>query len=871
MHNSAVLIFRNFFKFKEVFMTTIKISSNPYEKKISYAVWDNNNDCWKDINAKNNPNSKLLGRDLCGKFFPFCVKDIVDEIYNSFNSSDESIKIVFEGSPDEFEELKSYCDMHPEKKVLPEYSQFKLSNAKELLPEIIKIFNEVRPLVSEEIRHANPSIDNDLNKFSDASNDIVPLCVVGNYSSGKSSFINALIGKEILPIGDNPVTAKVYKIQNSKNKRKASVKFSAFNKSLEILFDSDRCELKTEIYDTNDFLVKLKSVIEEGNKGDMASKIRTVLKFINADKRVSDADLVEISIDFSGDTWDSLPNRFIIFDTPGSNSASNEKHFQVLMKSMEGLSNGLPIFVANYDTLDTKDNDELYERIKGLEALDNRFSMIVVNKADRANLPKVEKYDNDKIAQVLSQSVPKNLYSMGIFYLSSIVGLGYKLNGNFDDSEEDLQNTPAEIFEGEKGKYLDSESKFYKSLYKYNIMPEQIKERFKSESENYKENLLYSNSGLFAIEHAIKLFTEKYSSYNKCSQSRMFLEKIIGKTKDEVDHKKKDIECRRAELRSELDVKKKALVEELNKKRIELLAIWNDVYNKNMNEYLLKEKMNKRNEAPFNAESFTKLYCDSQSDFDLLDKYVELLIVSKRYKSNPPEMKNLYDKLYDNPSTRKILHEKGWSVDSESKKRELKLQDKNSFIFDYDTDKIMREKVSLTYQLYMDNMQTCLNEYSIKFWQEQEIEMKKQFAYIIDNKEIEDKDKNVLKNVMTKYEEMKFPGYDFGDFILDLLTFFVRAFWRSIDNYRSVVFNQADKILPDVLKELKLKHYSLFDKWSEALLNEIDNHIIELNPDLKAKSIDISKKTKEIEVLESNLNKLEGFNISIKRKMALPK
>ncbi len=32
---------------------------------------------------------------------------------------------------------------------------------------------------------------------------------------------------------------------------------------------------------------------------------------------------------------------------------------------MEGLSNGLPIFVAEYTTLDTKDNENLSNEIKG--------------------------------------------------------------------------------------------------------------------------------------------------------------------------------------------------------------------------------------------------------------------------------------------------------------------------------------------------------------------------------------------------------------------------------------------------------------------------------------------------------------------------
>ena len=45
------------------------------------------------------------------------------------------------------------------------------------------------------------------------SND-VNLCLVGTYSAGKSTFINAVIGKRILPESINSETAKMFKIKN---------------------------------------------------------------------------------------------------------------------------------------------------------------------------------------------------------------------------------------------------------------------------------------------------------------------------------------------------------------------------------------------------------------------------------------------------------------------------------------------------------------------------------------------------------------------------------------------------------------------------------------------------------------------------------
>ena len=44
--------------------------------------------------------------------------------------------------------------------------------------------------------------------------DTVPICVLGTYSAGKSTFINALIGQELLPgSAETPVTTKSIRSQ----------------------------------------------------------------------------------------------------------------------------------------------------------------------------------------------------------------------------------------------------------------------------------------------------------------------------------------------------------------------------------------------------------------------------------------------------------------------------------------------------------------------------------------------------------------------------------------------------------------------------------------------------------------------------------
>ena len=83
---------------------------------------------------------------------------------------------------------------------------------------------------------------------------------------------------------------------------------------------------------------------------------------------------------------------------------------------------------------------------------------------------------------------------------------------------------------------MDPSSRFYKTLYRYDILPGQIGRRADRESETCKD-LLLANSGLFCIENEIRLFAERYSAYNKCSRSESLLQEIIDITEQEIDGK----------------------------------------------------------------------------------------------------------------------------------------------------------------------------------------------------------------------------------------------------------------------------------------------------------------------------------------------
>ena len=204
-------------------MSTVKIISNPYKKDIRYQRLSEDTKQWIDITYEHNPNSKLLSNELSKGFFPFRAKQIVDVIISEFGVVGEPITIQFEGAADEFQELLDACAVDTQEwQIQPKREKRSLANARDILPEVKKLFQEMSPLIMQS--SDLEKIQKDLSRFADASSDVVPICVLGNYSAGKSTFINALIGNEILPSGAEPVTAKVYKIARAKFSDRAQIR-----------------------------------------------------------------------------------------------------------------------------------------------------------------------------------------------------------------------------------------------------------------------------------------------------------------------------------------------------------------------------------------------------------------------------------------------------------------------------------------------------------------------------------------------------------------------------------------------------------------------------------------------------------------------
>ena len=438
-------------------MNKIKVVSNPYEKTVTFSRYDLSSDNWVTINSDNNSNSKLVSAVFQRGFFPFKVYDILKEIENEYSVPDEKLELIFEGPNDEKQQLEEALKDERFSNIILSSSTSYLENARDVLPEINRIFRNLEPLIIKNIGESNKEIEAQLKRFSDASGDTVPICVLGTYSAGKSTFINALIGQELLPSAETPVTAKIYKVTASPYEDRAKISFIFKDDRVVLTFHDDQV-FYDGLNETDAFGKEINEILND-SFDSIISKLHAVLEVINdfADEGVGD--LIEILVPFSKGILGDVGSKITIFDTPGSNSSTNSKHSEVLANAMAGMSNGLPVFVTDSSSLDSTDNSNLKEKLISVEGLDERFTMIVVNKAEAADLS-LTNFKRDSFRnKIMNQAVPRELYAQGIYYVSSILGLGAKLKGHLEGEFY------SEQFDTYREKYLNPETKYYKKLY----------------------------------------------------------------------------------------------------------------------------------------------------------------------------------------------------------------------------------------------------------------------------------------------------------------------------------------------------------------------------------------------------------------------
>ena len=850
--------------------TKIKIISNPYERQINYKIYDEAEKEWINIIEEQDYDGPFKKELFNKHFFLFIINDVIDAIVNQYDDDTQKIDLYFEGTADEYKVVHSICKDSKIAKCIELQPQEKyLNNAYDILPHVIEIFNQrIKPIVEKSISEdseKSESVKSDLAKFTDASNDIIPICVIGNYSAGKSTFINALIGNEILPSGDKAVTAHIFKIYQSKNENSAQIDFDyrGVERNIQIIDDSVFVDAKDN---DSPLIGKIFEEISKVKEPGYIPRVNKALSIINgystSDEAESVSAMIEIHIPFNKGLWGNYEGKFVVLDTPGSNSASHADHGKVLMDAMKNMSNDLPIYVTAYDTLDTLDNEALYNSLIQSEGLDSRFTMIVVNKADRANLPRGCFSESDK-DDILNQGVPKSLNARELYFVSSIMGLGAKNEGAFLDEHSN------DIFGIYKPRYSDVSDRKYTQLFGYNIMPNHMQAvEFNAANEMAEKDKLFANSGLYSIERAISLFASKYSSYNKCQQSTLFLNRVILATKDEIQETTESRERNKAELEEKLERDKQEMIETIETEKSTECWQYEMAFNEVIRPILEEAKKPltledlKSKEEELTKEQHEKL----EMDYIKADAKKQIADVGDAFKNGFFKIGKSF-----NLNT---IKEVGASVFKETKEA----IDSNAVLFNTQreadrgaADELIKKTNKNFYNQALSAEATMDQETKV-YWTNCSMAFREKLAEVVKNTTLSDKKKHELTDLIVTYRKIEFDTVENGDvFSVDEFDYLLnlgdlKLFKMDklfLHRLSSAYKERLSEIVDKISKNIKTAYRDSFAKWQDNLVNIVRSNIVDYSPELRELQRKIDEETNHIHDLQNRQNRLQIYKEDI--------
>lgn len=844
-------------------MTKIRIESNPYQNNISYSRFDEKQKTFIPITKEESTSSKLLSDDFKQCFFPFKAKEILCQIIKEY---DDNLEIVFEGSSDEYNELLDVIKTSDRfNNIIISQGTKYLENGQFVIKQINDIFKHIKPIIEDSVSNENKTLNICLKKYSDASNDIIPICVIGNTNMGKSTFINALLGAEYLPQDKDRCTVKIYKISKSQQDDTVRINFQYNGSTISVFFDSGfkiDGDVPSEFND-----VILKSLTEV-----LPKRVSIFLKYLNSYDEKRDSQVIsnniEVIVPFKSDVLDNAENPFVIFDTPGSNYAGNESDLELLKEQMKNMTNGLPIFITDYSGLQTNDSFSLIKELQSLDELDQRFTILIVNKADEIPLDK-DKWEEEK-KRVKYAPIPIKLANrglQGIYFVSSIMGLGYKNDGCFlDKLDKRTFKKNLSEFDGED----DDDDDFVKDLYTFNILPEQIKKKFEDElSEDIDQ--IYLNSGLYSVEKEFETYANIYSAYNKCQQSWIFLQKVVSETTDEIENQKIRIQIEIDNWNSKFSEKQRELIVELQNKVEEKKSLFRQIRNEQIQKCIgesvvyfdhddlkiIEEKIYQKQEKVHDVEGsrIDKKKAEQKTSKELTENFTE---VKENFVSIFTGDKSLSESgtLFINNFSKMIINFGKNIKNVNSIKTDLENKINNAEKASYDEalksfeDKYSKKASTIQDEIY-DN--------SKNYWLSSSDELKQDLIGIVAmSNALTDDHKKLLTEEIANYQKLELEKQDISD--------------PKKTKYRSLISNRINVMKLEsnfnhLMKDSIVKlhndtqniHCQIFESWSDKLLDVIRQNIGELNPELIECQDNIDKRRIRKEQLEQNLSDLKKY------------
>lgn len=472
-------------------MKKVSIKYNPYKLETELTV----------DGKRLAQNSKIGERIIPGSRLQEWVEDLPRILIDEYNDTD--FDVSFHGTLLDFEDLTEVFTQAFERGELTaklDRIPAKETSDKEVL--IDEVFSEIQDGPFDELKDIEI-----VSAFQHAKSSDFEVCVVATMSAGKSTLINSMLGKKLMPSKQEACTAIITRIKDveSNDNWQAEV-YSKDNRLLE----------------THENLTY--STMERLNNDENVSVIKAAgnIPFVSSE---------DVSL--------------VLIDTPGPNNSRDPEHKKVQSEFLNKSSKSLVLYIME-GTFGSDDDNSLLQRVAdsmkvGGKQSKDRF-IFVVNKMDDRR-----KEDGDTtqtLDRIRTYLKGHGIANPNLFPAAALPALNIRLMQNGADVDEDtMDETEMKVRKLNRNEHLHFE--------KYNTLPASIRGEIKKSLADAKNNNdaqaeALIHTGVVSVEAAIRQYVQKYAKTAKIKNIvDTFMHKLdeVGcfeKTKQELAKNKED-------------------------------------------------------------------------------------------------------------------------------------------------------------------------------------------------------------------------------------------------------------------------------------------------------------------------------------------
>lgn len=423
-------------------MKKVNIKYNPYHLKTEILV----------NGKKPKPNSRLHFHKLRLQEWVELLPEILVEECN-----DRDFDITFVGTASDYADLRS--GLSESSQIRCKFEIVEKPSISAVEKEILSIYDAIQDGPVDDLKDASIR-----KTFESARNQEFEVNVVATMSSGKSTLINALLGRDILPSAQKATTSKIVRITHTNQKNLHAIAFDVNGEKAKEEVDINYDQMKSWNDDPSITAIHLYAPIP---------------------------------------CVKSIGMRLVILDTPGPNNSQDERHQAVTYGMLNNSPKSLVLLVLNKTQSGVNDEASLVSYVADTMARGGKLSrerfLFAVSQMDTCKPPK----DNieEDLNAIKTRLEKYGINAPNIFPVAALPALQKRTN---EENPDELG-----LF---TQKVARSQSMMLEQYYSFNHLPSSIKKDIDVWTAGKSvEDAIEIHTGIVSIEQAIRLYVDKYA------------------------------------------------------------------------------------------------------------------------------------------------------------------------------------------------------------------------------------------------------------------------------------------------------------------------------------------------------------------------